>query len=67
MTKKDYKDFDYIAKTAELEQILAQLQSSETSLDAAIKLHATGKKLIVELEEYLKEAELTVKHQTAGE
>ena len=39
MAKVEYTNFDYAAKTAELESILAQLQSSETTLDNAIQLH----------------------------
>jgi len=67
MAKVDYTNFDYAAKTAELESILAQLQSSETTLDRAIQLHDTGEKLVAELEAYLKNAELTIRHRTVEE
>jgi len=67
MAKVEYTNFDYAAKTAELESILAQLQSSETTLDNAIQLHDAGKKLVAELEAYLKNAELTIRHRTVEE
>lgn len=67
MTKTDYSNFDYAAKTAELEIILAELQNTETTLDKAIELHEAGKKLVAELEGYLKDAELTIRHRTAEE
>jgi exodeoxyribonuclease VII small subunit len=67
MTKVDYTNFDYAAKTAELESVLAELQSSDTTLDTAIKLHDAGIKLVAELEAYLKNAELTIRHRTAEE
>ena len=64
MAQTDYTNFDYAAKSAELEAILSQLQDSETSLDEALRLHEEGKKLITELEQYLKKAELIVHRQT---
>lgn len=66
MTKSTGTSFDYVAKTAELDAVLAQLQSNDISLDEAIELHGTGKKLVAELEEYLKKAEVTVR-RIAGE
>ncbi len=67
MAKSTEASFDYAAKTAELETVLAQLQSDDISLDEAIKLHDVGKKLVAELEEYLKTAEVTVRRRVAGE
>jgi exodeoxyribonuclease VII small subunit len=63
MAKKT--DFDYNAKVAELEQIVADLQNPEIDIADATKLHAAGLKLIDELEAYLKQAEVTVKKHVA--
>ncbi len=60
MAKKN-QDFDYSAKDAELASILAQLQDSEIQIDEATKLHASGLKLLDELEMYLKQAENEVR------
>lgn len=67
MVKVDYTNFDYAAKTAQLENILAQLQGSEITLDKAIQLHDAGEKLVTELEAYLKNAEITIRRRTAEE
>lgn len=64
MAKKS-EDFDYSAKTVELESILAQLQDSEIQIDDATKLHASGLKLLDELEMYLKQAENEVRKHTS--
>jgi exodeoxyribonuclease VII small subunit len=64
---KDYTNFDYAAKTEELEGILAHLQSEDIQLDEALKLHETGKKLIAEIEDYLRHAENEVKKHLAKE
>jgi exodeoxyribonuclease VII small subunit len=64
MTKKS-DVFDYGAKAAELEQIVADLQNPDIQIDEATKLHAAGLKLIDELESYLKQAEITVKKHVA--
>lgn len=61
----DHEQFDYAAKIAELEDITARLQQSDTPLDKAIQLHDAGKQLVAELEAYLQHAELTVRHRTA--
>ena len=63
MTKQT--EFDYAAKTAELETVLAKLQNTDTPLDEAMKLHETGRVLIVELEKFLKQAENEVHKQLA--
>lgn len=63
MTKQT--EFDYAAKTAELEAILAKLQNTETPLDEAMQLHETGRALVRELEKFLKLAENEVHKQLA--
>ncbi len=57
--------FDYAAKTAELEAVLAGLQDSATPLDEAMKLHADGLKLVAEIEAFLKLAENEVQKHLA--
>jgi len=57
---------DYATTLAELESVLAKLQDGETSLDDAIALHKKGKELVATLQEYLKDAEIVVKKQVAG-
>ena len=63
MTKQT--EFDYAAKTAELETVLAKLQNTDTPLDEAMKLHETGRVLVSELEKFLKQAENEVHKQLA--
>lgn len=63
MTKQT--EFDYAAKTAELEALLAKLQNTDTPLDEAMKLHETGRVLVSELEKFLKQAENEVHKQLA--
>ena len=60
-------EFDYRAKAAELERIVAELQNPDIQIDAATKLHAEGLKLIGELEAYLNQAEVEVKRHVADE
>ncbi len=57
--------FDYTAKAAELEKILARLQDPDIQIDDATKLHAAGLKLINELETYLNQAENEVRKHDA--
>ena len=57
--------YDYAAKTEELEGILAHLQAEDVPIDQALPLHAAGKALIAELETYLMHAEVAVKRQLA--
>lgn len=52
---------DYQAKSAELEQVLADLQNPDIQIDEATKLHTAGLQLIAELETYLKQAENEVR------
>ena len=62
------KTFDYAAKTAELEVILAALQDPATPLDEAMRLHGEGRKLVAEIEKFLKLAENEVhKHLSKAE
>ena len=60
------KTIDYAKTAAELEAVLEKLQSTETSLDDALVLHAKGKELVATLEDYLKGAEIVIKKQVAG-
>ena len=65
MAKKS-ETFDYRAKAAELETIVADLQNPDIQIDQATKLHAAGLKLVGELEGYLKQAEVEVKKHIAA-
>lgn len=58
---KNTTQFDYAAKTEELEGILAHLQAEDIQLDEALRLHEAGKKLIAEIEDYLGHADNEVK------
>lgn len=58
-------DFDYSAKAAELERIVAELQNPDIDIADATKLHAAGLKLVDELETYLKQAEIEVRKHVA--
>lgn len=62
---KANEPFDYAAKTAELDAILTALQDPATPLDEAMKLHATGKALVKELDVFLRQAENQVHTQLA--
>lgn len=57
-------NFDYAQKSAELEALLARLQDPTIQIDEATKLHATGVKLVEEIEAYLKQAENEVRKHT---
>lgn len=57
--------FDYRAKSAELEQVLANLQNPDIQIDEATKLHARGLKLAGEIETYLQQAENEVRKHAA--
>lgn len=60
--------FDYASKMAELEALLETLQDPATSLDKAIVLHTSGRKLVAELEDFLKQAENEIhKHLAKAE
>jgi exodeoxyribonuclease VII small subunit len=64
MTKKT-EEFDYGSKAAELEETLAKLQRPDIGIDEATRLHGEGIRLVHELEEYLKQAEIVVKKHVA--
>lgn len=59
MATKD--EFDYQAKSQELDSIIANLQDPDANIDEAIKNYEIGKKLIKEIEEYLTNAENKIK------
>ena len=64
-SKAQSEPFDYRAKAAELEAVVAQLQNPDIQIDEATRLHAAGLKLIGELEAYLNQAEVEVKRHVA--
>lgn len=55
------KHTDYKELNTELEEILAQLQASDTDVDEAVKLYERGMAITKELETYLKTAENKVR------
>ena len=57
------EQFDYAAKTKQLEALLERMQTDDIKLDEALELHKTGKVLIAQIEEYLQEAEIVIKKQ----
>ncbi|MBP9761670.1 exodeoxyribonuclease VII small subunit [Candidatus Saccharibacteria bacterium] len=57
------EQFDYAAKTKQLEALLERMQTDDIKLDEALELHKTGKALIAQIEEYLQEAEIVIKKQ----
>lgn len=48
---------DYKEMSAELNDVLSQMQSSDIDVDDAIKLYERGMKLTQQLQEYLQQAE----------
>jgi exodeoxyribonuclease VII small subunit len=64
---KRSEQFDYAAKSAELDRIVSELQNPEIDIAEATKLHAAGLKLIGELETYLERAEIEVRKHVASE
>lgn len=50
-TKKSYRELQ-----AELDEVLAELQSAELDIDKALELYTKGQKLIEQLENYLQHA-----------
>lgn len=54
--QKDYKEL-----SAELDDILAKLQSSDLDVDQAVKAFERGKEIAKQLETYLKQAETKIK------
>ena len=59
------KKTDYRALSAELDELLARLQSGELSIDEAVPAYERGLELVKQLESYLKDAEQTVTKLTA--
>jgi exodeoxyribonuclease VII small subunit len=51
------KNTDYKALSAELDEVLAKLQSSDLDVDEAVKLYERGMEIAKELEAYLEKAE----------
>lgn len=60
----DEVQFDYAAKTAELDAVLVALQNPEIGLDEALQLHTKGTALVQLLEKYLAEAEVIIREKT---
>lgn len=58
------KDFDYKKLNQELEDILDKLREGNLDIDESIKLYDRGSTIIVELEDYLKNAENKIKKIT---
>lgn len=61
MAKKDVTKPNYQALNAELDQILADLQTGDLDIDEAIKAYERGAVILKELGAYLKQAENKVK------
>lgn len=59
MTKK--ATFDYRKSAEALERVVLELQDPSIQIDEATKLHASGIKLIGEMETYLEQAKIEVK------
>ena len=61
--KTDYPDYRMLS--AELDELLAKLQSGELNIDEALPAYERGLELVKELETYLKDAEQKVTKLTA--
>lgn len=57
---KPSSNFDFAAGMAELEEITAYLEDSESDLDESLKKFERGTKLAKELQAYLKSAETNI-------
>lgn len=55
--KKTYRDLQ-----TELDEVLAELQSTDLDIDKALELYKQGKKLVERLEDYLESAKNEVEH-----
>ncbi|MDB5163712.1 MAG: Exodeoxyribonuclease 7 small subunit [Candidatus Saccharibacteria bacterium] len=66
MPKKSEPTIDYQALSAELNEILTQLQSGVLDIDAAITKYERGSTIVKQLETYLKQAENKVKKVLKG-
>ena len=47
-----------------LDEVIAKMQDTDTDLDQALKLHEDGKKLVKQLESYLKDVEKKIEDIT---
>ncbi len=54
------KQQDYKALMAELQLLLADMQSGDIDVDEALRKYERGQKLVAELSDYLKNAENTI-------
>ena len=55
------KEIDYKTLSAELDEILIKLQSTDLDVDEAVKAYERGMAIAKELEAYLKQAENKIK------
>ena len=57
------KPITYQDLKSQLDDVLLRLQDDNVDIDEAVKLHTLGQKLIIQLEQYLKEttAKITIK------
>lgn len=61
MAKAQPKLKDYRSLRRELDEVVAKLQGDDIDIEDAIKLHARGQELIKQLEDYIKQAENSIK------
>lgn len=59
--------FNYKKLSAELEEILERLQSTDLDIDEALEAYEKGMKITKQLEEYLKTAENKIKKINSSE
>lgn len=60
MAKKT-EEFDYRAKSEELDDVLDKLQDPDIQVDEATELYKKGQELLAELEAYLEQAETIIR------
>jgi exodeoxyribonuclease VII small subunit len=65
VTKAKESVVNYQALKAELETVMAQLQSEDLDVDEALRLYERGLELVQQLDMYLKTAENTVQELKA--
>lgn len=58
------KNFDYQKTKAELDDLLAWFQSSEVSIDEAMKKYQRGEEFLKQLEKYLNDSKARVERIT---
>lgn len=61
MAKPKQIDFDYTTASARLDEIVTSLQSRDISVDEALQLHKEGMVLVSTIEQYLTDAEHSIK------